>query len=346
MCPVPDNSTWWIQAEPRRGWITLWAISWAKPPTGNSTGIVLAQLKSLRSQDLGCNFTFTSHPSSQTLSMAEPDAKRPKSDGEEDPLDGEDPIIMEALNKLGEVQMKLDKVNDEASDKVLEVEQAYNKIRRPIYENRSAIIQSVPGFWLTTMLNHPILRDMATDDDVAVMSYCSEVDVGDFEDIKSGFKICFKFKGNPYFSNSTLTRSFCYAEDGSLDIKGDAPADAFPQTGTKRAHEPDYRLLSWFVAEETLESGLHDELADIIKEDIWPNPIKYFEGAEMGGVEEYDLAEGEMDEDEMVGEEEEEFDGQDMGEGEESDGGEGEVFEGEEAGEDEEELEEDEQPEA
>lgn len=42
-------------------------------------------------------------------------------------------------------------VNEEASDKVLEVEQKYNEVRRPVYNKRNAIIHNIPDFWLTAV---------------------------------------------------------------------------------------------------------------------------------------------------------------------------------------------------
>lgn len=42
-------------------------------------------------------------------------------------------------------------VNEEASDKVLEVEQKYNEVRRPVYNKRNQIIQNIPDFWLTAV---------------------------------------------------------------------------------------------------------------------------------------------------------------------------------------------------
>jgi len=42
-------------------------------------------------------------------------------------------------------------VNEEASDKVLEVEQFYNEIRRPVYNKRNDIIHNIPDFWLTAV---------------------------------------------------------------------------------------------------------------------------------------------------------------------------------------------------
>lgn len=48
-------------------------------------------------------------------------------------------------------------VNEEASDKVLEVEQKYNEIRRPVYNKRNEIIKGIPDFWLTAVCIHPLV---------------------------------------------------------------------------------------------------------------------------------------------------------------------------------------------
>ena len=66
-------------------------------------------------------------------------------------------------------------VNDEASDRVLEVEREYNVKRRPIFERRNGIIAGVEGFWRTAFLNHPALSMLFTPDDVELLSYVTEV---------------------------------------------------------------------------------------------------------------------------------------------------------------------------
>ena len=50
-----------------------------------------------------------------------------------------------------------------------------------------------------------------------------QVMVDDSDDIKSGFKITFRFKENPFFSNSELQKSVNFAEDGTLHIDGTRP---------------------------------------------------------------------------------------------------------------------------
>ena len=97
-------------------------------------------------------------------------------------------------------------MNEEASEKVLEVEQKYNEIRRPIYKRRNEIIQSIPDFWLTAVcyeltcflnfqicwklkgclfeltflsylclqfLSHPVLGDLLSEEDQKVWCLCN-----------------------------------------------------------------------------------------------------------------------------------------------------------------------------
>lgn len=42
-------------------------------------------------------------------------------------------------------------INDEQSDKVLEVEQKYNEVRKPVYDKRHEVIKGIPDFWFTAV---------------------------------------------------------------------------------------------------------------------------------------------------------------------------------------------------
>ena len=43
--------------------------------------------------------------------------------------------------------------------------------------------------------------------------------------------------------------------------------------GRKRGHEEPQSFFSWFMEQV---SGAGDELAEMIKDDIWPNPLQYY----------------------------------------------------------------------
>ncbi|KAJ6387141.1 hypothetical protein OIU78_016955 [Salix suchowensis] len=84
--------------------------------------------------------------------------------GEEDNNQIDEELVL-SIEKLQEIQDDLEKINEEASDKVLEVEQKYNEIRKPVYDKRNEIIKSIPDFWLTAFLSHPALGTLLSEED-------------------------------------------------------------------------------------------------------------------------------------------------------------------------------------
>ncbi|GFR49042.1 hypothetical protein Agub_g11066 [Astrephomene gubernaculifera] len=230
---------------------------------------------------------------------------------------------------LEECQRALDKVNDEASDRVLAVEQEYNKKRRPIYTQRASIIKNVPLFWQRTLSSHPTLADQLTDDDTAVLEHLTELEVVDFDDIKSGFKIVLNFSSrNPFFSNTTLTKSFHYGDDNGVEVRADVIEwnQGFEPSSTGLPGDPgrSYMFFLWLGETQPIGEGTPDEISEILKEEIWPNPLKYFmselplleaglEGEELD--EGAELEEGAFEEEAELGGEGEEFGGAEGDEG-------------------------------
>ncbi|XP_020091036.1 NAP1-related protein 2-like isoform X2 [Ananas comosus] len=201
---------------------------------------------------------------------------------EADHVDGE---LVLSIEKLQEIQDELEKVNEVASDKVLEVEQKYNEIRRPVYLRRNEIIKSIPDFWLTAFLSHPALSELITEEDQK------------------------NFSPNPYFEDTKLIKTYSFTEEGTTNISGTAikwkegmdlaNGDAHEKKGSKRPFAEE-SFFSWFseTQQKNLSDGV-DEVAEIIKEDLWPNPLKYFnnEADEDFDGEEDDDEEGSGDED-------------------------------------------------
>ncbi|KAJ1419609.1 Nucleosome assembly protein [Sesbania bispinosa] len=216
--------------------------------------------------------------------MADKAKKSKVSQGDDsDHIDGE---LVQSIEKLQEFQDELEKVNEEASDKVLEVEQKYNEIRKPVYDRRNEIIKTIPDFWLTAFLSHPALSDLLTEEDQKIFKYLDSLDVEDFKDMKLGYSITFNFKENPYFEDSKLTKTFTFFEEGTTKItgtaikwkegKGVANGVNHETKGNKRPLAEE-SFFSWFSETEQKDiAEFIDEVAEIIKEDLWPNPLKYF----------------------------------------------------------------------
>jgi len=239
-------------------------------------------------------------------------------------IDGE---LVVAIENLQNVQDELEKVNEEASEKVLEVEQKYNEIRRPVYVKRNEIIKAIPDFWLTAFLSHPALGDLLSMDDQQIFNYLDSLDVEDFKDLKSGYSITFNMNENPYFEDTKLMKTFTFYDEGTTKITGTnikwkegmgaSNGVNHEKKGNKRPHD-DESFFSWFGETQQKDTAeLHDEIAEIIKEDLWPNPLKYFNNE----ADEEDSNSDADDEEENVDDDDEEEqgdneDGEGEGEGE------------------------------
>lgn len=56
-----------------------------------------------------------------------------------------------ALEKIVGIQHEIDKLNEQASEEILHVEQKYNQLRKPHYQKRANLAQQIPEFWYTTV---------------------------------------------------------------------------------------------------------------------------------------------------------------------------------------------------
>ncbi|KAK6123039.1 hypothetical protein DH2020_043221 [Rehmannia glutinosa] len=197
-------------------------------------------------------------------------------------IDGE---LVLSIEKLQEIQDELEKINEEASEKVLEVEQKYNEIRKPAYDKRNDIIKSIPDFWLTAFMSHPALSELLTEEDQKIFKYLNNLEVEDFKDVKSGYSITFVsllffqalenlniFSPNPYFEDTKLTKTFTFLEEGITKINATSikwkegmgiPNGIAEEKKGKRSHAEE-SFFSWFNDSEHKGDifEIHDEEAD------------------------------------------------------------------------------------
>ncbi|XP_010625626.1 protein SET isoform X2 [Fukomys damarensis] len=214
----------------------------------------------------------------------------------------------EAIEHIDEVQNEIDRLNEQASEEILKVEQKYNKLRQPFFQKRSELIAKIPNFWVTTFVNHPQVSALLGEEDEEALHYLTRVEVTEFEDIKSGYRIDFYFDENPYFENKVLSKEFHLNESGdpsskSTEIKWKSGKDLTKRSSQtqnkasrKRQHEEPESFFTWFT--DHSDAGA-DELGEVIKDDIWPNPLQYYLVPDM------DDEEGEGEEDDDDDEEEE-----------------------------------------
>ncbi|XP_026567081.1 testis-specific Y-encoded-like protein 2 isoform X1 [Pseudonaja textilis] len=189
------------------------------------------------------------------------------------------------LEALEAVQLELEAVNQQANRAFAHLKAKFSHMRRPHLERRNIIIQNIPGFWVTAFLNHPQLSAMINDRDEDILSYMTNLQVMDFTHAKSGCKIKFYFSSNPYFQNEVIVKEFQCGSSGRL-VSHSTPIRWWrgqdPLAHGQKNFEMSRSFFSWFC-DHSFPAG--DRIAEIIKEDLWPNPLQYYlmgEGGENG----------------------------------------------------------------
>ncbi|XP_047336035.1 NAP1-related protein 1-like [Impatiens glandulifera] len=109
-----------------------------------------------------------------------------------DVSDHNDAELVLSIEKEQDIQDELDKVNEEATEKVLEVEQKYDEICKPVYDKRNEIIKHIPHFLMTSFLSHPTLGDLLSLEDLKIFKFLDSVIVEDFKDMEAGYSITFE----------------------------------------------------------------------------------------------------------------------------------------------------------
>jgi len=193
-----------------------------------------------------------------------------------------------ALEEMDALQNEMDIMNINAEAEKLKYEQEYIRQRKPHCNKRNDIIKKIPKFWLTTFRNHPVTASLVTKEEEDCFEHLIKLDVEEYDDIKSGFRVKFYFqKNNPYFDNEVLVKDFPLGTDGksqgskinwkegknlvmNRNIRGLA-SEKFrsPPFGIK---QPSF--FNWFTDVNVHPS--EDRYGDAIKDDMWPNPLVYF----------------------------------------------------------------------
>ncbi|XP_069501364.1 protein SET-like isoform X2 [Ambystoma mexicanum] len=180
------------------------------------------------------------------------------------------------LEALEAVQQELESVNEQANRAFLQLRSKFGNLRRPHLEKRNGIIRNIPGFWVTAFLNHPQLSAMIDDRDEDTLSYMTNLQVEDFTHMKSSCKIKFYFSGNPYFQNEVIVKEFQCGSSGRL-VSHSTPIRWWrgqDPTGHARKSSPTGRSFFTWFSDHSFPAA--DRIAEIIKEDLWPNPLQYY----------------------------------------------------------------------
>ncbi|XP_069863133.1 putative testis-specific Y-encoded-like protein 3 [Dipodomys merriami] len=180
------------------------------------------------------------------------------------------------VDPLEAIQWELEAASAQADRAYLRLERRFGRMRRLHLARRSFIIQNIPGFWVTAFLNHPQLAALISPRDEDILCYLMNLEVRELRHARSGCKFKFRFWSNPYFRNKVIVKEYeCRSSGRVVSIatpirwhRGqEPPALIHRNRDTVRS------FFSWFSQHSLPEA---DRVAQIIKDDLWPNPLQYY----------------------------------------------------------------------
>ncbi|XP_071069537.1 testis-specific Y-encoded protein 2-like [Dasypus novemcinctus] len=172
-------------------------------------------------------------------------------------------------------QLDLEPVNAEASRAFFRLKRTLWQRRKKHMDNRKAVIQGIPGFWVKAILNHPQISAMITDQDEDMLNYMTNLEVENSQ-AKNHCKITFFFRRNPYFQNEVIIKEY------DFNVTGYRPSHSTPvqwfrdygrQASRHRHHNDNFNFFNWFSDHNF---AVYNRIAEIINEDLWPNALQYY----------------------------------------------------------------------
>jgi len=202
--------------------------------------------------------------------------------------------ILGLLEEVDECQQEIQTLDRQYGLEKSGVDEKYLEIIQPWFDKRGEHIAVVPSFWYLVFLNHHSIASLVVEKEKDGLKYLANLQVEDFRGERTGCCISFYFKTNPYFTNTVLTKTYVYGHPcsesstidwlpgrghefvGSLMVIRDQLAARVPtahaSSGGARMR-PAKSFFIWLM--ENGDPG-EDEIAEVIRRDLWVNPQQYF----------------------------------------------------------------------
>ncbi|XP_076859952.1 testis specific protein Y-linked [Brachyhypopomus gauderio] len=189
------------------------------------------------------------------------------------------PEVRQSVALLAQVQMRLDALEKKGARLHQRLEMKMGRQRRPHLDQRGAITQTIPGFWVTALLNHPHLSAHIDENDEDALSYMTNLEIETFKNNKLGYRICFHFRRNPFFQNKVIVKELHLGMGGSPvsfsnPILWHRGQNLTGNGESRRSSRGVYQSFFQWFSDHSSPGG--DDIAQILKDDLYRNPLRYY----------------------------------------------------------------------
>ncbi|KTF86213.1 hypothetical protein cypCar_00024484 [Cyprinus carpio] len=129
------------------------------------------------------------------------------------------------------------------------------------------------------LLNHPHLSAQIDETDEDALSYMTNLEIESFKNNKLGYRICFHFRRNPFFQNKMIVKELHLGMGGSPvsfsnPILWHRGQNLVGSGEPRRTSQGVYQsFFHWFS--DHSNPG-RDDIAQILKDDLYKNPLRYY----------------------------------------------------------------------
>ncbi|KAI3838357.1 hypothetical protein MKX03_023634, partial [Papaver bracteatum] len=213
-------------------------------------------------------------------------------------LEAESLDLVGSLEKLMQVQHKLDRVQKKTVIRIRNLEdtckkelweikvkqrQQDDRVQAHLYKQRGDIIKSIPKFWSTAFMSDYSLQRRLNKVDKKIIKCLNSVVVEGRPEVAPECTIILNFDENQYFENSSLTKtiSFCYkgidkVSGTEINWKsGKGITAGLEEKWSEQSHTDVHKsFFTWFS--EAYTKKLHDPVVNAFASDLWRYAPDYF----------------------------------------------------------------------
>ncbi|XP_016317386.1 protein SET-like [Sinocyclocheilus anshuiensis] len=174
------------------------------------------------------------------------------------------PEVRQSVALLAQVQMRLD---------------ALEKKGARLHQTAMELPRSRPRKKANQLLNHPLLSAQIDETDEDALSYMTNLEIESFKNNKLGYRICFHFRRNPFFQNKMIVKELHLGMGGSPvsfsnPILWHRGQNLVGSGEPRRTSQGVYQsFFHWFS--DHSNPG-RDDIAQILKDDLYRNPLRYY----------------------------------------------------------------------
>nr|XP_035972670.1 testis-specific Y-encoded protein 3-like [Halichoerus grypus] len=183
---------------------------------------------------------------------------------------------LSSLEALEALQSELESVNKQASRSYSRLRLKLRQRRQRHLEHRSALIRGIRGFWANAFVNHPQMSAKISKQDEALLGYMTDLKVEEVRFPRDCRKILLFFRKNPYVQNEVVVKEYVLSAAG-YGLSHSTPIQWHQnyerEAYRRRHHNTSPNFFNWFSDHSFAGSS---RIAEIILDDLWPNPLQYY----------------------------------------------------------------------